>query len=188
MGMTHWAREHVPELTAVLSLVAISLVVGAVTGTIPAAIFPSAPDWVLAAIPHANALVSLTAIAVIAVGVRSIRNGMIDRHRQAMLVALGLFATFLLMYLYRVAIHGPSPFEGPDVVYTLVYIPVLIVHMVLAVVCIPLLLYVLLLALTRPVSALPDTPHPRVGRVAATLWVTSFALGIVVYGLLYWAY
>jgi putative membrane protein len=55
----------------------------------------------------------------------------------------------------------------------------------LAMVAIPLVYYALLLAGTRPVSEIYDTKHARVGRLAATLWVVSFALGIVVYLMLY---
>jgi putative membrane protein len=89
------------------------------------------------------------------------------------------------MYLYRVALLGPSEFTGPAAVEQFVYYPVLGIHILLAVVCIPLLYYVLLLGLTRPVSELSATKHPKVGRVAASLWMTSFALGVVVYLMLY---
>jgi putative membrane protein len=83
---------------------------------------------------------------------------------------------------------GPATFPGPDPVYRTVYLPLLAVHILLAVVCIPLLYYVLLLAATRPVSALVDTAHARVGRVAAALWILSFVLGNVVYAMLYVVY
>ena len=58
-------------------------------------------------------------------------------------------------------------------------------HIGLAIVCVPLLYYVFLLALTHPVGDLPNTLHRRVGRVAASLWLVSFTLGTVVYLMLY---
>jgi uncharacterized membrane protein YozB (DUF420 family) len=67
-------------------------------------------------------------------------------------------------------------------------LPLLAVQVLLAIVCIPLVYYVLLLATTRPVSALVDTAHARVGRVAAGLWLLSFVLGNAVYALLYVVY
>jgi putative membrane protein len=140
---------------------------------------------VLAAIPHVNAVISSVAFVVVAASWRAIRRGNVERHRTGMLTGVGLFGTFLALYLYRVALVGPSEFEGPAVVEQFVYYPVLAVHVLLAVVCIPLLYYVLLLALTRPASDLPATDHARVGRVAAPLWLTSFGLGVVVYLLLY---
>ena len=46
----------------------------------------------------------------------------------------------------------------------------------------------LTLAATRPIADLFDTAHKRIGRVAAALWLVSFALGVVVYVLLYLVY
>ena len=62
---------------------------------------------------------------------------------------------------------------------------VLAVHIVFAIVCLPLLYYVLLLAYGYDRRELSETPHPRVGRIAATLWAVSFTLGLVVYAALY---
>lgn len=182
------ARDHVPALAGVLTVASLALVFGAALGAVPEAVLPRPPHAVLSAIPHVNAGLSLAAIATIAYGWRSIRRGEVRRHRLAMLVSLGLFATFLGLYLYRVGLEGPTPFPGPDAVYRFVYLPLLAVHVSLAVVCVPLLYYVVLLALTRPVAEIPLTRHPRLGRVAASLWLVSFALGAVVYLLLYVVY
>ena len=182
------AEGRVPELTALLSAVSLALVFGAALGTIPRTLLPTAPDAVLAAIPHVNAAVSTVAMFTILAGVAFVRRGDVRRHRAAMLASLGLFAVFLSLYLYKVILEGPAEFPGPAAVYRFVYLPTLAVHVLLAVVCIPLLYYVLLLALTRPVSEIPRTRHRRVGRVAAALWLVSFALGDVVYLLLYVVY
>lgn len=172
-------------MTGLLTAVSLALVFGAVLGAIPSDALPHAPGWVLAAIPHVNAAVSVLAIGTILAGWRAIRRGNVGRHRRLMVSSLGLFAVFLLAYLYRVSLEGPATFQGPATVERFVYLPVLAVHMVLAILCIPLLYYVVLVALTRPVSAVEKTLHPRLGRVAATLWLTSFVLGTVVYLLLY---
>lgn len=179
-------REHVPAVTGVLTVVSLALVFGAVLQALPG--LPRAPDAVLAAIPHANAVVSVAAIGTIAAGWRSIRRGAVRRHRAAMLTAMGLFALFLGLYLYRVSLEGPTEFAGPAAVRTFVYLPLLAVHILLAIVCIPLLYYVALLGLTRPPADVYRTNHARVGRVAVVLWLTSFVLGIVVYALLYLAW
>jgi putative membrane protein len=120
--------------------------------------------------------------------VRFIRRGDVENHRAMMLASLGLFAAFLALYLYRVVHEGPTEFPGPATVERFVYLPTLAVHILLAVVCIPLLYYVALLALTRPVADIYGTRHRTVGRIAASLWVVSFALGLVVYALLYVVY
>ena len=180
--------DHVTELAGGLSVVALALVFGAALGVLPVAALPRAPEAVLAAIPHVNAAISVVAVVVIAAGWHWIRRGDVERHRLAMVSGFVLFGTFLALYLYKVALTGPKPFEGPGWVETFVYYPVLGVHMLLAVLCVPLLFYVLLLALTRPVSEIPLTDHPRFGRVTAALWLTSFVLGTAVYVLLYVAF
>lgn len=181
------ARNRVRELTALLSVVSLALVFGAIRGVIPEAVLPRV-SGLIGAVPHLNAAISLTAIGTILYGLYSIRRGRMARHRAAMLAGVALFVAFLGLYLYRVALEGPTAFPGPETVYRFVYLPVLAIHVLLAVVCIPLLYYVLLLAATHDVTELPETPHPTVGKVAAPLWLVSFALGFVVYLLLYVVY
>lgn len=182
------AREHVPVLTGVLSAVSLALVFGAVLQVLPTGSIPRAPAWLIDGIPHVNALISLAAIGTITAGWRYVRRGEIAKHRASMLASLVLFVAFLVLYLYKVTLLGPTPFPGPETVYRLVYLPLLAIHIGLAIVCVPLLYYVLLLALTRPVTELPETPHRKVGRVAASLWLISFTLGVVVYAQLYLIY
>jgi putative membrane protein len=61
----------------------------------------------------------------------------------------------------------------------------LAIHILLAMVCLPFVYGALLLAATHRVPQLRETLHPRVGRVAATLWLVSFSLGICVYLMLH---
>lgn len=183
--MTWQFRDRVPQLTALLSVVSLALVFAAAGRAIPAPLLPPVPESVLAAIPHVNAVLSLLAIGTISLGVYWIRRGAVRRHRAAMLTSFALFVAFLGLYLLKVAIEGPTSFGGPGWVETVVYYPVLAVHIVLAIAAIPLVYHALLLAATHEVSELPATRHPRVGRAAASLWLVSFALGLVVYALLY---
>lgn len=182
------ARDHVPALTGVLSAISLALVFGAVLGALPVESLPRVPAGIVDAIPHVNAAISLVAIGTITTAWRAIRRGNVDRHRALMLASLVLFVAFLTLYLYRVALVGTAPFPGPETIYQFVYLPVLAIHITLAIVCVPLLYYVLLLALTRPIEELPQTNHRRIGRVAASLWLISFALGVVVYAMLYVIY
>jgi len=181
-------RRHVPALTGLLSVVSLALVFAAALRAIPGWLLPRAPGAVLHAIPHVNAALSVTAVGTIIVGVRAIRRGNVERHRRAMLATTALFATFLVAYLYRVALEGPTGFTGPSAVEQFLYYPLLAIHILLAIVAVPLVIYVLLLALTHSVAELPDTRHPQVGRAAAALWLVSFVLGTVVYLLLYVVY
>ncbi len=182
-----WARRRVPELTAILSLVSLAFVFGAALQVLPPEALPEFPA-LLAAIPHLNAVISLAAIGTILAGVRAIKAGAVDRHRRLMLASFGLFAAFLVLYLYRVAVLGPSPFEGPESVRLFVYLPILAVHIGLAVICVPFVYYALLVAATRPITEIYESNHRRVGRIAAVLWLVSFSMGLVIYTLLYHIY
>lgn len=187
--MSFVTRERVPLLTAVLSVVSLAVVFSAAGGVIPQDAVPAPPEWFLEAIPTLNVVISLAAIGTITAGWRAIRRGAIDRHRLLMLVSVLLFVAFLVLYLYRlVVVGGTQPFPGPETIERFVYLPVLAVHIFLAVVCIPLLYYVLLLALTHSVADLRQTRHAAVGRIAAVLWLVSFSLGVVVYVLLHLLY
>lgn len=186
--MRAWIREHVLITSLVLTVISLALVFGATLDILPAEMLPVAPDWVFDGIPHANAGIAVIALVTMGLGYRSIREKHIQRHRRFMLIALVMFALFLFLYLYNVAITGAHPFPGPDVIYYYVYLPILVIHMVLAIICIPLLYYVVLLAATHPISAIPATNHARVARPALLLWAISFALGLVVYLQLYIIY
>ena len=174
-------------LALMLAIVSTAVVFAAAAGSIPADHLPTAPRWVIDAIPHLNVGLSLLAITTITAGWRSIRHGRIDRHRALMLTATLTFAGFLILYLYRlVVLGGPAPFPGPEIAYQSVYLPFLVVHIGLAICSLPFVWYALLLGLTLPVPRLPETPHAQVGRLAATLWLIAFASGIGVYLQLYW--
>jgi len=180
--MAYLRPDRVRVVTAVGSVLSLSIIFAAAGGYVPPSAVPSAPEPVLRAIPTVNVAISAVAIGTIATGWRAIRRGQVRTHRRAMVTAVGLFATFLTLYLYRLTVAGGAAgFDGPAAVYRLVYLPILVGHVGLAIVCIPLLYFTLGLALSHGVGELRATVHGRVGRVAATLWMTSFALGIVVY-------
>ncbi|WP_049980848.1 DUF420 domain-containing protein [Halolamina rubra] len=184
MNLRAAVRDHTLATATALSVVALALVFAAALRVIPPEALPRAPSAVVDAIPHVNAFVSAVAFVLIVVGVRAIRGGDVERHRKLMGTAFGLFVVFLVGYLYRVALIGPTEFPGSGLIET-VYFAILGIHITLAVVSVPLLFYTLLLAWSHPVSEIPSTNHRRVGKVAAPLWAISFALGVVVYLLIY---
>ncbi|MFC7098799.1 DUF420 domain-containing protein [Halobaculum marinum] len=183
-----FVRDHSLGVAGVVSALALAVVFATAGGLVPSGAIPRAPTAFLEAIPTLNAVVSLSAIGTILAGVRAARGRDFVAHRRFMLASTTLFATFLAMYLYRLALLGTTDFAGPGVVERYVYLPLLAIHILLAVVCVPLVVYVLTLAGTRPTTDLFDTAHARVGRIAASLWVVSFALGVLVYVLLYVVY
>lgn len=184
MNVRARVREHVAAVATAISAVSLALVFAAALRVVPAGRLPRAPSAVVEAIPHLNAAISVVALVVIVAGVRAIHQGNVERHRMLMGTAFGLFALFLVGYLYRVALVGPTPFPATGALETAYHV-ILGVHITLAIVCVPLLFYTLLLAWSHPIAEIPTTNHRRVGRIAAPLWAISFALGVVVYLLVY---
>lgn len=181
MATARWGgNPNVPILAGVLSALSLAVVFGAVLGYLPAWLLPE-HDGLIRVIPHVNVLISLAAISAILIGIRAIRRGDVSRHRRAMLAATALFACFLVLYLYRLILAGTTPFAGPSVIRQFVYLPFLFVHVLFAIVCLPFVYAGLLLGLTTPADRLPDTAHARIGRIAAILWIGSFAMGIGVF-------
>ena len=180
--MRSLVRRRTFGITGVLTVVSLGIIFAVVGGAVP-------PSWLpetdaVEALVHVNAILSVLALLAIGAGIRAVRRGAIDVHRRYMSAAFGLFVAFLTSYLYRLTVVGTTSFGGPAVLEPVYYL-VLAVHVGLAIVCLPLVYYVLLLAYGYDRAALPETPHPRVGRIAATLWAVSFALGLVVYAALY---
>jgi putative membrane protein len=58
------------------------------------------------------------------------------------------------------------------------------VHVVLSILTVPPVVFNVATGLRLRIDEVPTTAHPRVGRVAVTLWSVSLALGILVYLLL----
>lgn len=177
-------RGREREIAGVLSFVSLAIVFAAVLGYIPDSVLPT-HDGVIDLIPHINVVLSLGAISTIVIGILAIRRGDIDQHRQAMLASTALFGVFLVCYLYRLVHEGPTTFEGPSLIRTTIYLPILAIHILFAMVCLPFVYYALALAGTHRPAELSGTHHPFVGRIGAALWIVSFSLGIVVYLLLY---
>lgn len=101
-----------------------------------------------------------------------------------MLTAVGCISAFLVLYVTRIALGGTTPFPGPQPVYLYLYLPTLTIHVILSIVCLPLVLYNTVTGLTLPVAEVPHTRHPRIGPWAVKLWILSLGLGELVYLLL----
>lgn len=171
-----------PAATAVLAtIVGYTLVIGTFADVLP--IYPSIDLHTSTMLSHAIAVVNALTVSCLAVGWFWIRQGRVRRHRQAMTSAFVLIMLFLVLYLTRVGGGGTKHFVGPDLVST-VYLAMLAIHILLSIFAVPLVLYALLLGLTRAPSALPQTRHPQIGRLAVTSWMLSLLLGLVTYVML----
>jgi len=149
----------------------------------PSTLSPAAARLVRIA-PHLIAAVNAAALIILLRGRSAIRAGRVRSHRRLMLTAAVLISLFLVLYVTRVGLGGTKAFPGPAAVRVYFYLPMLAVHILLSIVSVPLVIYNLLVGLTRPVAAIRLTAHPRVGRTAVALWSVSLLLGLGVYVLL----
>jgi len=181
--------DHPLATTAVVSVVGYALVAAAFLGAIP---IPEIGRGTVILLSDLIAVVNTVALVLLVAGYRFIRRGDVRRHRAAMLSAFVLIMVFLVLYVTKVGggfekalvVEAGQPLSAYADTVHVVYLAMLAVHVLLSVISVPVVLYAVVLGLTRPVSELPRTAHPRVGRVAVAAWTLSLSLGVVTYLLL----
>jgi putative membrane protein len=187
------AREHPKAVTALLSVVGYAAVVGAFVVPSVQALFPRLSLAQVNLLADAIAVVNSVAVVTLCLGWYWIRQEEVKKHAHAMLSAFVLILLFLSMYLPKVAGGGTKEFML-DSAYAWVplwewvypaYLLMLAVHILLSILAVPLVLYAIVLGVTHtPEELRTETPHRRVGRIAAGSWILSLFLGVVTYVLL----
>jgi len=178
-------KENLPLRTSIIvTMVAYGILSFVLFRERPAVIRSDVVKQVLDILPHAIAFVNALALVLLVVGWWFIRHGYIKLHRITMPLALGLIFMFLVMYVTKVYLSGVKEFPGPETLYYFVYLPVLIIHLTLSIICVQPVVYVALIGLTHRVEDIPVTRHRQVGRIAVPTWILSLALGLVVYVML----
>jgi uncharacterized membrane protein YozB (DUF420 family) len=129
-----------------------------------------------------NAALNATSALALGVGFFFIKSRAIERHKRAMLTAVGASALFLIFYVTRVSLTGTHEFAGGGAA-RVVYLTILVSHMVLAVVVLPLVLRLLYLVRHERFRE-----HARLARKVFPLWAYVSVTGLVVYVLLYQVY
>ena len=178
MRISAWAAARPGVITVVATIVGYGLVIGTFLGLVP--IYPSIDLQTSTMLSHVIAVVNALTVISLLIGWYSIRSAEVTRHRAAMISAFGLILLFLVLYLTRVGGGGTKHFVGPDLV-TGAYQVMLGIHILLSIVAVPLVVYALVLGLTRKPAELRATRHAQVGRVAAASWLLSLLLGLVTY-------
>ena len=190
-------REHPRATTLILAAVGYAAVVGVFAVPSVQALFPTLTLDQVNLLAHAIAVVNTLAVTSLAAGWYWIRNDEVSKHAHAMLSAFVLILLFLSMYLPKVAGGGTKEFVLEST-YSFVplwewvypaYLLMLAIHILLSILAMPLVLYAVVLGLTHtPEELRMQTPHRKVGRVAAGTWILSLVLGVVTYLLLNHAY
>lgn len=168
---------------AILAAIVYTFLAFALAAEPPAGLHPAVARCVTLA-PHLIAAINTAALISLRMGWRAIHSGDVARHRRFMISAAVLISAFLVLYVTRVALGGTKPFPGPAMVRTYLYLPMLTVHILLSILSVPPVIYNVLVGLTRQPDEVGRTAHPRVGRIAVSLWSLSLVLGLGVYLLL----
>ncbi|MFA9517652.1 DUF420 domain-containing protein [Halopenitus sp. H-Gu1] len=178
------AKEHPKAVTALLTVIGYGTVLGVFLVPRFQALFPDLSRATVELLTHAIAVVNSMTILTLALGWYWIRNGNVKRHRRAMSVSFVLIVAFLGIYVPRVAGGGTKHFEGPELV-TIAYLAMLAIHILLSILAVPIVIYAIVLGLTHTERELrSETPHAKIGRIAAGSWLLSLTLGVVTYLLL----
>lgn len=179
-----WAKRRPGTLTLLLTVVGYGVVLGAFLVPGFQALFPDLTRRTVDVLTHAIAAVNTLTIVTLSLGWLWIRRGEVRKHAAAMITSFTLILIFLAMYVPRVAGGGTKYFVGPDPAYY-AYLIMLAIHIILSIVAVPVVLYAVILGLTHTETELrTETPHARVGRIAASAWLLSLILGVVAYVLL----
>ncbi|ERG99419.1 MAG: putative membrane protein [Haloquadratum sp. J07HQX50] len=183
-----WTKAHPLIATVVLAVIGYATVIGTFIGFVPANVFPELTLAAVNRLADAIAIINAINVFVIAYGWRAIRRGEVKKHATAMMSSFALIIIFLGLYLTKIGGGGTKEFVGPSVVYY-PYLAMLAVHIILSIISVPVVLYALILGATHtPEELRMQTPHRRVGRIAASTWILSLSLGVIAYLLLNHAY
>lgn len=126
-------------------------------------------------LPNLNALLNgLAAIALLA-GYYFIRNHRIAAHRAAMFTAFAFSSLFLVCYIANHALHGDTLYPVHSAVYYYAYLPILISHIILAIVALPVVLITFFLSLSGRIPM-----HRKLARITFPLWLYVSVTGVVV--------
>lgn len=175
------SKEHNLAATLLLSALGYAVVIATFAGALP---YPDVSLDTVNLMAHAIAAVNTATLLCILAGWRWIRRGEVRKHRAAMVSAFSLIILFLVIYLFKVGGGGTKEFVGPTFVRNYLYLPMLAVHLILSIVSVPVVIYAIVLGLTHTPEELRETPHARIGRIAAGAWSLSLFLGVIAYVLL----
>ena len=129
----------------------------------------------LAFLPALDALLNALAAIALVIGFAFIRAGNVAAHRAAMFTAFVFSSVFLAAYITNYALHGEMHFQGEGGIRW-VYFPLLISHIILAVVVLPMILITFFLSLSGRFPA-----HRKLARWTFPIWLYVSVTGVIVY-------
>jgi putative membrane protein len=129
-------------------------------------------------LPALNALLNgLSAVALL-IGYTFIRARRIPAHRATMMTAFAFSTLFLVSYILHHALHGDVRYPAHAALRS-VYLPLLVSHIILAVVALPLILVTFFFSLT---GRIPQ--HRKIARWTFPLWLYVSITGVITWAML----
>ncbi len=133
---------------------------------------------VLEWIPTANAALNLLSAVSLVAGLYWIKRRQREHHMRCMLTAFGLSILFLVLYVVRYALTGPTTYTGPA---RSLYRVILWTHTPLAAITPALAIITLRRAIRGDFAR-----HKKIARVAFPIWMYVSLTGLVIYGMLHY--
>jgi len=130
-------------------------------------------------LPALNAVLNAFSAIALFIGFRFIRAQNIAAHRASMFTAFIFSSLFLVAYITNYALHGEMVFPKDAGAIRWVYFPLLISHIVLAVLVLPMILITFFLSLSGRFPA-----HRRLARWTFPVWLYVSVTGVIVYAML----
>ena len=129
-------------------------------------------------LPGLDAVLNSLAAVALVIGFTFIRSKRVSEHRASMFSAFVFSSVFLAAYITNYYLHGEMHFHGQGGIRW-IYFPLLISHIILAVVVLPMILITFFLSLSGRFPA-----HRRLARWTFPIWLYVSITGVIVYAML----
>jgi putative membrane protein len=125
-------------------------------------------------LPNLNALLNGLSAFALLIGFYFIQQRRIAAHRASMMTAFVFSSLFLVSYIANHALHGDQRYPVHNTIYH-IYIPLLISHIILAIIALPIVLITFYLSLSGRIPA-----HRRLAKITFPLWLYVSVTGVIV--------
>jgi len=134
----------------------------------------------LAFLPALDAVLNALCAFFLILGYRYVMRREITKHRNSMFAAFIVSSVFLVAYIVNHILHGDLLFPRAYPTARFIYLWILLTpHILLAIICLPMILITFFLSLTGRFPA-----HRRLARWTYPIWLYVSVSGVIVYAML----
>ncbi len=141
-------------------------------------------------------VLEIVILVVFIIGVLHSRRHLANRHYKIMTTGFSLNLVFVLIYMGKGIIEGGTKFQGPEEVYSSIYLPIVIIHGIGSVLAFLIAGYTLYYGYKHTIQKKKRTfvskeyhqTHRKLGYITITTWSIAFITGTIVYLFLYALY